>query len=141
MASGKDPQKSSACTCRHKCDPQVEDLILMFPGSTENICTDSKNETHKSVLEFYRWYLKNETRLKAFTVKQKSSIDFIPLFNINWEEMQQYVNSIRKNYPGIDTVHLTTQDTNSTKVGGAAGRTEGTSALISPDAYGYPVEK
>lgn len=84
-------------------DPAIEEFVFILP-SPKKSCT-SKKAFRTSVVDFYKWYLQNESRISAGMVRDSGSKDLVPPFNISWQTLHEYFEFIQKNYPAwIDDI-------------------------------------
>lgn len=88
-------------------DPTIEEFVFILPSpSRQNACAEHK-AFKNSVVDFYKWYLKNEERISAGMAQDNSAKDLVPPFNISWQTLHEYFEYIQKNYGSwIDHIEI-----------------------------------
>lgn len=79
---------------------RVEELVLMFPRveTTEKV---DEAELEKAIVDLYKWYLQNETKLNTNNFLKESGKELAFPFKVDPKTLQQYFLFIKKNFPGF----------------------------------------
>jgi len=84
---------------------KVEEFIWSLPREADKV---DDNELDKAMIDLYKWYLQNETKVNN-NVQQRDIDDgedvAIP-FKVDPRVLQQYMQFIKKNFPGLNTEDL-----------------------------------
>ncbi len=81
---------------------RLEEFIWTLPQSkvVEKV---EENEMQKAMVELYKWYLQNETRINSSpSLKGDSNESQVAPFKIDPKVLQQYIQFIKKNFPGLN---------------------------------------
>ncbi|MBX6379318.1 MAG: hypothetical protein IRZ01_01365 [Thermoflavifilum aggregans] len=86
----------------------LEKLMLMYPGFTPaSPACEKQGNLPASVLRFYSWYLKRSQQQSSLIRRQeKEQPDLLPPFDVQWTEIEQYVEYLKQRYPELDTLHF-----------------------------------
>lgn len=95
------------CKNKHKEDCKqkvtvhsVEQFIFMIPHSRAVNRDCSEQEAMRlAVVNFYHWYLQNQSRISNGLSQDNKDKDLIPPFNISWRTLHEYFEFIQKKYP------------------------------------------
>ena len=79
---------------------RVEEFVLMFPRveTTEKV---DEAELEKAIVDLYKWYLQNETKLNTNDFLKGSGKEVAFPFKVDPKTLQQYFLFIKKNFPGF----------------------------------------
>ncbi len=79
---------------------RVEEFVLMFPRveTTEKV---DEAELEKAIVDLYKWYLQNETKLNTNNFLKESGKELAFPFKVDPKTLQQYFLFIKKNFPGF----------------------------------------
>ncbi|MEZ2444049.1 hypothetical protein QFZ51_001072 [Chitinophaga sp. W3I9] len=79
---------------------RVEEFVLMFPRveTTEKV---DEAELEKAIVDLYKWYLQNETKLNTNDFLKGSGKEMAFPFKVDPKTLQQYFLFIKKNFPGF----------------------------------------
>lgn len=79
---------------------RVEEFVLMFPRveTTEKV---DEAELEKAIVDLYKWYLQNETKLNTNDFLKGSGKELAFPFKVDPKTLQQYFLFIKKNFPGF----------------------------------------
>jgi hypothetical protein len=95
------------CKSKHKEDCKkkvavhsIEQFIFMLPHSqaVTRDCNDQE-ALRLAVVNFYHWYLQNQSRISSGLSQDNKAKDLIPPFNISWLTLHEYFEFIQKKYP------------------------------------------
>jgi len=132
-----DGHKSEKCTaekCTDKCDnngdkpaagksapatlkttaikpSRVEEYVWMLNREPDNSVEDG--ELENAVVDLYKWYLQNETRINGNDYLKGGGKTLVFPFKIDVKTLQQYFQFIKNNFPGLNEDDL---DNNTKKV-------------------------
>ncbi|MBX5438954.1 MAG: hypothetical protein IRZ29_05370 [Thermoflavifilum sp.] len=85
----------------------IEKLMLMYPGFTPAMpACEKSNSLPATVLRFYSWYMKLSQQAKHIPHQGKEQPDLLPPFDVQWSEIEQYVEYLKHRYPELDTLHF-----------------------------------
>lgn len=62
-----------------------------------------------SIMSFYNWYLKNDSKLNSFELYQSLKEKFSPPYKINWKEAEKYFAFIRSSVPQLGETFIKNQ--------------------------------
>lgn len=79
---------------------RVEEFVLMFPR-VETAEKVDEAELEKAIVDLYKWYLQNETKLNTNDFLKGSGKEFAFPFKVDPKTLQQYFLFIKKNFPGF----------------------------------------
>ncbi|MFY0252688.1 hypothetical protein ACDQ55_01920 [Chitinophaga sp. 30R24] len=79
---------------------RVEEFVLMFPR-VETMEKVDEAELEKAIVDLYKWYLQNETKLNTNDFLKGSGKELAFPFKVDPKTLQQYFLFIRKNFPGF----------------------------------------
>jgi len=85
---------------------RVEEYVWMLPKDQEG---DKmyEEELKKGVLDLYKWYLQNESRVNnSETLKAPTGKEAFP-FKVDAKTLQQYFQFVKNNFPGLSEDDLT----------------------------------
>lgn len=96
----KEKEKKKAKTAQEK-QPihSIEQLAFMIPEAAASDCAEQK-AFKSAVVNYYQWYLQNESRITDGLSRENKGKDLIPPFNISWETLHEYFEFIQKKYAG-----------------------------------------
>ena len=79
---------------------RVEEFVLMFPRveTTEKV---DEAELEKAIVDLYKWYLQNETKINTNDFLKGSGKEVAFPFKVDPKTLQQYFLFIKKNFPGF----------------------------------------
>jgi hypothetical protein len=95
------------CKNKHKEDCKkkvavhsIEQFIFMIPHTraVNRECIDQE-ALRLAVVNFYHWYLQNQSRISDGLSQDNKAKDLIPPFNISWLTLHEYFEFIQKKYP------------------------------------------
>ncbi|MCX6317875.1 MAG: hypothetical protein NTW29_11330 [Bacteroidetes bacterium] len=73
--------------------------------------TADSTQIRQVIVDFYEWYVKNDSRLQAFHLYEGIRKKDMPPYRINWEETKKYQQYIRDNIPWLGEAFLQRQTT------------------------------
>lgn len=79
---------------------RVEEFVLMFPR-VETAEKVDEGELEKAIVDLYKWYLQNETKLNTNDFLKGSGKELAFPFKVDPKTLQQYFLFIKKNFPGF----------------------------------------
>ncbi|NLR61587.1 hypothetical protein FHW36_1011015 [Chitinophaga polysaccharea] len=79
---------------------RVEEFVLMFPR-VETAEKVDEAELEKAIVDLYKWYLQNETKLNTNDFLKGSGKELAFPFKVDPKTLQQYFLFIKKNFPGF----------------------------------------
>ncbi|NLR79336.1 hypothetical protein [Chitinophaga eiseniae] len=79
---------------------RVEEFVLMFPR-VETAEKVDEAELEKAIVDLYKWYLQNETKLNTTDFLKGSGKELAFPFKVDPKTLQQYFLFIKKNFPGF----------------------------------------
>ncbi|QJB34820.1 hypothetical protein HF324_27230 [Chitinophaga oryzae] len=93
---------------------RVEDFVLLFPRveTTEKV---DEAELEKAIVDLYKWYLQNETKINTNDFLKGSGKEPAFPFKVDPKTLQQYFLFIKKNFPGFNEEYLSTLKRNRKK--------------------------
>ena len=79
---------------------RVEEFVLMFQRveTTEKV---DEAELEKAIVDLYKWYLQNETKINTNDFLKGSGKEVAFPFKVDPKTLQQYFLFIKKNFPGF----------------------------------------
>lgn len=97
VAGGNDPGN---CRKHNNEGPKpIEEFFLLVPGTEKD---EHCKEVKKAVIDFYKWYLRNESKINSLEKMEGTGKEVKLPFNIRWRELKEYIQYIRKTVPGIE---------------------------------------
>ncbi|MGN7719284.1 hypothetical protein [Chitinophaga sp. 22620] len=101
--NGDKPDKGA----KAKTATRVEDFIWGLPQSSNKVEKVEEAEMQKAIVDLYKWYLQNETRVNSNTpLKGDDGLDVVAPFKVDPKVLQQYLKFIKKNFPGLNEEDL-----------------------------------
>ncbi|HVI44410.1 MAG TPA: hypothetical protein VM802_06060 [Chitinophaga sp.] len=93
---------------------RVEEFVLLFPRveSTEKV---DEAELEKAIVDLYKWYLQNETKINTNDFLKESGKELAFPFKVDPKVLQQYFLFIKKNFPGFSEDELSSVKRNRKK--------------------------
>lgn len=86
---------------------RLEEFIWTLPQSSKVEKVDD-TEMQKAMVDLYKWYLQNETRVNNSSSIKGDNIDApVAPFKVDPKVLQQYLKFIKKNFPGLNEEDLT----------------------------------
>lgn len=76
----------------------VEQFVFMIPCPVSTDDYDEQKAFRTAVVNYYRWYLQNESRIMSGLAQENKGKDLMPPFNISWETLHEYFEFIQKKY-------------------------------------------
>ncbi|PSL49708.1 hypothetical protein CLV51_1011043 [Chitinophaga niastensis] len=94
-----DNRNNAKNTCNSK-PVRVEEFVLMFPRveTTEKV---DEAELEKAIVDLYKWYLQNETKINTNDFLKGGGKELAFPFKVDPKTLQQYFLFIKKNFPGF----------------------------------------
>ncbi|MCW3462807.1 hypothetical protein [Chitinophaga nivalis] len=86
---------------------RVEEFVLLFPRVERTEKVDEA-ELEKAIVDLYKWYLQNETKINKNDFLKGSGKELAFPFKVDPKTLQQYFLFIKKNFPGFSEEDLTT---------------------------------
>lgn len=84
-----------------KASNRLEEFIWTLPSSPKVDKVDD-SDMKNAMVDLYKWYLKNETRLSNIPASQIGSEDAVVApFKVDPKVLQQYLRFIKMNFPGL----------------------------------------
>ncbi len=85
--------------------PDATEGFLFVEAAADPACDQAARVDRKELELFYRWYLRNEQRIRTFASREKHGLrDLLPPLDISWTTVEQYAAYIRKSDPSLDTI-------------------------------------
>lgn len=86
---------------------RLEEFIWTLPQSSRVEKVDD-NDVQKAIVDLYKWYLQNETRINSSSsVNGDTGDNIVAPFKVDPKVLQQYLKFIKKNFPGLNEEDLT----------------------------------
>ncbi|NSL89020.1 hypothetical protein [Chitinophaga solisilvae] len=79
---------------------RVEEFVLLFPR-VETGEKVNEAELEKAIVDLYKWYLQNETKINTNDFLKGSGKELAFPFKVDPKTLQQYFLFIKKNFPGF----------------------------------------
>ncbi len=95
--NGDKPDKGG----KAKTTTRVEEFIWGLP-QTSKVEKVEEAEMQKAIVDLYKWYLQNETRVNNNNIKGDDGEDVVAPFKVDPKVLQQYLKFIKKNFPGLN---------------------------------------
>lgn len=96
---------------------RLEEFIWTLPQSPKSADKVEDGDMQKAIVQLYKWYLKNETTLANSTVMQPASGDMAAApFKVDPKILSQYIQFIKKNFPGLNENDLNDKPATATVV-------------------------
>ncbi|MGN7819804.1 hypothetical protein HGH92_09480 [Chitinophaga varians] len=93
---------------------RVEEFVLLFPRVETGEKVDEA-ELEKAIVDLYKWYLQNETKINTNDFLKGSGKEPAFPFKVDPKTLQQYFLFIKKNFPGFNEESLSTLKRNRKK--------------------------
>ena len=85
--------------------PDATEGFLFVAAVPAPVCRSSVQQDQKELELFYRWYLRNEEKIRANASREKQGLrDLVPPLDISWNTVEHYAAYIRKSDPALDTI-------------------------------------
>lgn len=111
--NGDKPDKGAKAKTTSTSANRLEEFIWTLPQSKVEKVDDC--EMQKAMVDLYKWYLQNETRINNSPVGDNHEAVVAP-FKVDPKVLQQYLKFIKKNFPGLNEDDLSDKPaTTSTK--------------------------
>lgn len=96
---------------------RLEEFIWTLPQSQSQVEKVDDCEMQKAMVDLYKWYLQNETRINNSPVLTGDDHEAVVApFKVDPKVLQQYLKFIKKNFPGLNEDDLTDKhDVSATK--------------------------
>ncbi|WP_126244459.1 hypothetical protein [Chitinophaga rhizosphaerae] len=100
----------TAATAKAKSSNRLEEILWTVPQSkVEKV---DELEMNKAMVDLYKWYLQNETRIKNDpSLKLDPKDQIVAPFKVDPKVLQQYMQFIKKNFPGLNEDDLSDKRT------------------------------
>lgn len=86
---------------------RLEEFIWTLPQSSKVEKVDD-SEMQKAMVDLYKWYLQNETRVNnSSSIKGDNNDAPVAPFKVDPKVLQQYLKFIKMNFPGLNEEDLT----------------------------------
>ncbi|SHL81998.1 hypothetical protein SAMN05444266_105102 [Chitinophaga jiangningensis] len=79
---------------------RVEEFVLLFPRADAPERVDEA-ELEKAIVDLYKWYLQNESKVNAGDFLKSSGKELLFPFKVDPKVLQQYFLFVKKNFPGF----------------------------------------
>lgn len=110
-----DKPTDNGAKAKAKATNRLEEFIWTLPQSTK-VDKVEDADMQKVMVDLYKWYLKNETRLNNMPASQIGSEDAVVApFKVDPKVLQQYLKFIKMNFPGLNEDDLADDKTAVTK--------------------------
>lgn len=85
---------------------RVEEYVWMLPKDQDG---DKmyEEELKKGILDLYKWYLQNESRINSNETLKTASQELAFPFKVDAKTLQQYFQFVKNNFPGLSEDDLT----------------------------------
>lgn len=93
---------------------RVEEFVLLFPR-VETAEKVDEAELEKAIVDLYKWYLQNETKINTNDFLKGGGKELAFPFKVDPKTLQQYFLFIKKNFPGFNEEYLSTMKRNRKK--------------------------
>ncbi|MBC9931261.1 hypothetical protein [Chitinophaga qingshengii] len=80
---------------------RVEEFVLLFPR-VETAEKVDEAELEKAIVDLYKWYLQNETKINTNDFLKGGGKELAFPFKVDPKTLQQYFLFIKKNFPGFN---------------------------------------
>ncbi|RPE13937.1 hypothetical protein EGT74_10615 [Chitinophaga lutea] len=85
---------------------RLEEFIWTLPQSARAEKVE-ENDVQKAIVDLYKWYLQNETRINnSSSATGDESDNIVAPFKVDRKVLQQYLKFIKKNFPGLNEEDL-----------------------------------
>lgn len=85
---------------------RLEEFIWTLPSSSKVEKVDD-NDVQKAIVDLYKWYLQNETRINnSSPAAGEDDESIVAPFKVDRKVLQQYLKFIKKNFPGLNEEDL-----------------------------------
>jgi len=75
-------------------------MFLLTPPTAEVKCHE-KVDLRRGMTEFCKWYLQHEGQINTYQSSEDSVKELMLPIDVSWQNLQEYFDFIRKNYPDI----------------------------------------
>ncbi|RAJ04015.1 hypothetical protein LX64_02892 [Chitinophaga skermanii] len=102
----KDKEKSEKASTKvvTKTSSKVEEFVWSLPREIDKV---DENDMENALIDLYKWYLQNETKVNTNMQQRKDAGKDIAIpFKVDPKVLQQYLQFIKKNFPGLNTEDL-----------------------------------
>ncbi|MGX5818475.1 hypothetical protein ACWKWU_09780 [Chitinophaga lutea] len=87
---------------RAKSANRLEEFIWTIPQGARVDNKVEEGEMQKAMVDLYKWYLQNETRIKNNSSLDDNGETIVAPFKVDPKVLQQYLQFIKKNFPGLN---------------------------------------
>lgn len=85
---------------------RLEEFIWTLPQSSR-VEKVEESDVQKAIVDLYKWYLQNETRVNnGSSVSGEEEDNIVAPFKVDRKVLQQYLKFIKKNFPGLNEEDL-----------------------------------
>lgn len=78
----------------------IEEFGFMVPPpSPEKACRSHNKRYHRAIVNFYQWYLNNQTVIVEGLSDPDNQKDLLPPFHVSYESLHRFYVLIRQKYP------------------------------------------
>lgn len=85
---------------------RLEEFIWTLPQGSRVEKVD-ESDVQKAIVDLYKWYLQNETRINnSPSVNGDEEDNIVAPFKVDRKVLQQYLKFIKKNFPGLNEEDL-----------------------------------
>lgn len=109
-----DKGAATTATTKARVTNRLEEILWTVPQSRVEKVDEA--DMQKAMVDLYKWYLQNETRIQndpSLKLDQKDQI--VAPFKVDPKVLQQYMQFIKKNFPGLNEDDLSDKRTAKTR--------------------------
>lgn len=109
--NGEKNEKGTAATAsKARVSNRLEEILWTVPQSKVEKVDES--DMQKAMVDLYKWYLQNETRIQNDpSLKLDPKDQIVAPFKVDPKVLQQYMQFIKKNFPGLNEDDLSDKRT------------------------------
>ena len=85
---------------------RVEEYVWMLTRETEAVNCIDECELQRAVVDLYKWYLQNETKISTNDYLKGGGKELVFPFKVDVKTLQQYFQFIKNNFPGLSEEYL-----------------------------------
>jgi hypothetical protein len=88
---------------------RVEEFVWMLTRESEAPARIDECELQHAVVDLYKWYLQNETKISTNEYLKGGGKELIFPFKVDVKTLQQYFQFIKNNFPGLSEEYLNSE--------------------------------
>ncbi len=109
-----DKGTAAAATTKARATNRLEEILWTVPQTRVEKVDES--DMQKAMVDLYKWYLQNETRIQNDpSLKLDPKDQILAPFKVDPKLLQQYMQFIKKNFPGLNEDDLSDKRTAKTR--------------------------